>query len=147
MSLEQPHKWTWHHTLIQNIKAQVYGSYPHLYSVPPFHSSSHSYLMRDFNLNLYSNSIKVCCGKLQTNTTNVTTRDPNNLDIVGTITVKNRSLKPDSIYTSSTIKQALTEIKSQKIIKKKNITKLVKVHPTKNKKKHNHKKKNQHVML
>ena len=39
------------------------------------------------------------------------------------------------------MKVAFTEIKSQKIIKKKNITKLVKVHPTKNKKKHNHKKK------
>ena len=30
---ESPHKETWHHTLTQNLKAQVYGSSPHLYGM------------------------------------------------------------------------------------------------------------------
>ena len=32
MSHEQPHKRTKYHTLIQNLNAYVYGSFPHLYS-------------------------------------------------------------------------------------------------------------------
>ena len=38
------YKWTWHHTLIQKLKALVYGFYPHLYGSQP----SHSYPMQDF---------------------------------------------------------------------------------------------------
>ena len=33
MDHEQPHKWSWHHTLTQNLKAQVYKSSPDLYAV------------------------------------------------------------------------------------------------------------------
>ena len=34
---ESPHKETWHHTLTQNLKAQVYESSSYLYGTQPFH--------------------------------------------------------------------------------------------------------------
>ena len=37
MSHEQLYKGTWHHTLIQNLKAQVYEFSPHLYDAQLFH--------------------------------------------------------------------------------------------------------------
>jgi len=45
---ESSHKETWHHTLTQNLKAQVYGSSPHLYGAQPFHF----YSMWDFTSHL-----------------------------------------------------------------------------------------------
>ena len=51
MSHEQPHKGNWHHTFTQNLKAQVDGSFPHLYGAHLFHF----YLMWDLTSHLYSN--------------------------------------------------------------------------------------------
>ena len=52
MGHKQSYKWTYHHTLTQNHKAQVYGSSPHLYGTQLFYF----YAMWDFTLHLYSNN-------------------------------------------------------------------------------------------
>jgi len=60
MGHEQPPKWTCHHTLTQNLKAQVYGSCLHLYGVQP----SAAYTMWDFSSHLYSNNLPLKCESL-----------------------------------------------------------------------------------
>ena len=50
----------WHHTLTQNLKAQVYGSTPHLYGTQLFHF----YSMWDFTSHLYSNNFLFKCESL-----------------------------------------------------------------------------------
>ena len=57
MGHEQPHKWTWHHTLTQNLKVQVYGSFLHLYGVQP----SHSYIIWDLTSHLWTKNLSLKC--------------------------------------------------------------------------------------